>query len=102
MKIENFKEIKKPNSSLKATFLVNIPEWDFFMRMTYFEKPDGKKWFGYPIKEFINELGETKRLWLAYFGEMGKARFEDSLINHLNNFLNHTSSQNLQDPELPF
>lgn len=105
MKIENFKRIDKEGSSLKAGFKVLIPEWDFNIVMTYFEKSDGQKWFGYPSREYRNEAGEKKYQWLAHFGEKGRPRFEKALTMELAKHLNLSAPEpeidwNAQD--IPF
>ena len=79
MELRDFKKIDKPNSILKASFTVHIPQWDFSLVLNYFEKNDGSNWFGYPQQEWTNQQGEKKYKWLAFFGEKGKARFEESV-----------------------
>jgi hypothetical protein len=83
VEIKEFKKINKPNSPMKASFLVHIPDWDFNLSMLYFQKEDGKNWFGYPQQEYTNQQGEKKYKWLAFFGENGKARFEKVLREKL-------------------
>lgn len=104
MKIDRFKEINKAGSPLKASFTVVIPEWDLFLRMTYFEKENGQSWFGYPCQEYTNEMGEKKRLWLAYFGERGKPRFEEALKKELSKFMSPKAlpEQNWDEQDIPF
>lgn len=79
MEIKDFRAIEKVNSPLKATFTVYIPQWDFSIVLSYFEKSDGSSWLGYPQQEWINKEGQKKYKWLAFFGEKGKSRFEESV-----------------------
>lgn len=87
MRIDQFQRIDKEGSPLKASFNVIIPEWDFTLCMTYFQKNDGSTWFGYPSREYVNQAGEKKHKWLAYFGEDGKPRFEKTLKEELKKHL---------------
>lgn len=104
MKIENYKIVERPNSPMKATFEVVIPEWDFTMSLAYFEKGSGQSWFGYPSREYMNDKGEKKYKWLAHFGEKGKARFETALKKELEKFLNMSKQDTLgfDEEEIPF
>lgn len=104
MKIEYFKRIDKPGSPLKASFDVLIPEWDFTIKMTYFEKDDGRTWFGYPSREYTNEMGERKHVWLAFFGEKGRPRFEKALKEELNKHLTLANSHKVEwdAQDIPF
>jgi hypothetical protein len=96
MRIDHFKRVHSSGSPLKASFKVVIPEWDFTMKMTYFEKEDGRTWFGYPSREYRNEAGEKKHEWLAYFGEKGKLRFEKALKEELKKFLDASQRQEVE------
>jgi hypothetical protein len=87
MRIDQFQRIDKEGSALKASFNAVIPEWDFTLSMTYFRKNDGSSWFGYPSREYVNQAGEKKYKWLAFFGEKGKARFEKALKEELKKHL---------------
>lgn len=104
MRIDHFKRIDKPGSPLKASFSAIIPEWDFTIKMTYFEKDNGQSWFGYPSRQYTNEMGETKHQWLAYFGEKGKPRFEQALKEELTKFLTSSAPQNVDwsAQDIPF
>jgi len=104
MKIDHFQRINKPGSSLKASFNVVIPEWDLTLKMTYFEKDNGQTWFGYPSREYTNEMGEKKYQWLAFFGERGKPRFEKALKEELNKFLTVSAPQDVDwgAQDIPF
>lgn len=104
MRIDRYKTIDKEGSSLKASFNVIIPEWDLTLRMTYFEKPTGESWFGYPSQQYVNEFGEKKHSWLAFFGEKGKPRFEKSLREELNKFLAQPNEPkiNFDEQDIPF
>lgn len=107
MEIKDFKNIDKPDSTLKATFIVHIPEWDFNLALTYFEKHDGSNWFGYPQQEWTNKEGVKKYKWLAYFGKTGKARFEKSVKDLLKGFMPSVTStpmpaMDYNNDELPF
>ena len=94
MIIDKFRKIENSKGPLKATFLVTIPEWDVNMRISYFKGDKGQTWFGYPSQPYTNAQGEKKHMWLAYFGEKGKARFEEALKKELTSYLNQ-----LQEPE---
>lgn len=104
MKIDHFKRIDKPGSPLKASFNVLIPEWDLTLKMTYFEKDNGQSWFGYPSREYTNEMGEKKHVWLAFFGERGRPRFEKSLKEELNKHLNISTPEQVDwsAQDIPF
>jgi hypothetical protein len=105
MRIDKFKRIDKQGSPLKASFMAIVPEWDLFLRMTYFQKDSGESWFGYPSQEFINDSGEKKRVWLAFFGDKGKPRFEEALKKELNKIMQADSgncAQSYKEEELPF
>jgi len=97
MEIRDFKPVDKPNSPLKASFMVHIPEWDFNLAVTYFEKNDGSSWFGYPQQEWTNNQGEKKYKWLAYFGEKGKPRFEKTLKEKVREKLPKGGNQSMND-----
>jgi hypothetical protein len=107
MELRDFKHIDKPNSTLKATFMVYIPEWDFNLAVTYFEKNDGSNWFGYPQQEWTNKEGIKKYKWLAFFGEKGKPRFEKTLKEKVRELMPKGSSypqeqMNYNNDDLPF
>jgi len=105
MEIKDFKKIDNGRSPLKASFMVHIPEWDFNIAITYYEKNGGAHWFGYPQQEWTNQQGEKKYKWLAYFGEKGKTRFEKALKEKLSVLLpknEDNQDQNYNNEDLPF
>lgn len=104
MRIDNFRRIDKSSSPLKASFNVVIPEWDFTIVMTYFSKDDGQIWFGYPSREYVNQEGQKKHQWLAYFGEKGKERFEKALKEELKKHLDPSAPKEVDwgNQDLPF
>lgn len=107
MEIRDFKTIENPNSPMKASFVVHIPEWDFNLAMTYFERNDGSNWFGYPKQEWTNPQGEKKYKWMAFFGDKGKERFEKALKEKVRPLLQKPVPQASNDIEfnnndLPF
>ncbi len=79
MQITQFNPNKDDTSPLKASMMVNIPEWDFTLEVKYFQKRDGSSWFGYPTNGWTNAQGEKKYKWLAFFGPKGKEKFEQVL-----------------------
>lgn len=108
MEINDFRNVDRPGSPMKASFVVRIPEWDFNIAISYFERADGSSWFGYPQQEWTNKEGEKKYRWLAFFGEKGKPRFEKALRESLKEKISkpsHSAEQERQysnHDELPF
>ena len=87
MEIQDFKLLNNPNSAMKANFRVYIPQWDFNICLTYFEKDDGSSWFGYPQQQWTTNDGQKKYKWLAYFGEKAKEKFEVGVRSKLKEHL---------------
>ena len=96
MEIVNYKEIKRGH--LIASFDVTMPEWDLGIHECKLFEKDGRKWIGFPSRQYEMN-GEKKYFEYVIFGRESKAKFDAKCLSLLDSFGN---SLTVVAPAVPF
>jgi hypothetical protein len=81
MEVSNYKRINV--GALLGSFDVTIPEWGLTIHECKLFEKDGRKWVGFPSRQYETAKGEKKRVEYVNLNKESKSRFDAGCLKKL-------------------